>query len=87
MTTGVPLNKDEKECFDWYIRNKEQNTYNQLVSVISQIRCPCNNILLRFDPRYAISRFDRFNRVLCYASMIVGRNAVCFYFINFEVYN
>lgn len=77
MTTGVTLNKDEKECFDWYTRNKEENIHSQLKSVQNPILCPCNSILLRFDPRYAISRFDRINQVLCYATMIVGRNTVC----------
>lgn len=83
MTSGVPLNKYEKECYDWYIRNKEKDTFSDLSQVRSQILCPCNSILLRFDPRYAISRFDRINRVLCYASMTIGRNAVCdmIYFI------
>lgn len=77
MTVWVPLNNDEKECFDWYTRNKDQKAYSQLSTLRGLIRCPCNNILLRFDPRYAISRYDRSNRVLCYASMITGRNAVC----------
>lgn len=79
MTTGVQLvlNKDETDCFEWYIRNKENNIYNQLSSVRNPILCPCNRILLRFDPRYAISRFDRINQLLCYATMIVGRNTVC----------
>ncbi|XP_052690973.1 LOW QUALITY PROTEIN: uncharacterized protein LOC128168852 [Crassostrea angulata] len=79
MTTGVPVNKDEKKCFDWYIRNKEENIYNQLTSVQSPILCPCNGILLRFDPRYIRSRFDTINQVLCYATMIVGRNTECCY--------
>nr|XP_022300335.1 uncharacterized protein LOC111108627 [Crassostrea virginica] len=79
MTKGVPLNKDEKECYDWYIRNKELDTRHQLSQVMDMIRCPGNNILLRFDPRYTISRLDRINRVLCYASMVAGRNAECCY--------
>lgn len=76
MSKGVPLKKDEKECYDWYIRNKGLDTRHQLSQVMDMIRCPGNNILLRFDPRYTISRLDRINRVLCYASMVAGRNAV-----------
>ncbi|XP_052712057.1 uncharacterized protein LOC128186279 isoform X3 [Crassostrea angulata] len=79
MTTGDPLNKNEKGCFDWYIKNKEENIYIQLTSFHNPILCPCNGILLRFDPRYAVSRFDTINQVLCYATMIVGRNTECCY--------
>lgn len=75
--TGDPLNKNEKGCFDWYIKNKEENIYIQLTSFHNPILCPCNGILLRFDPRYAVSRLDTINQVLCYAKMIVGRNTVC----------
>ncbi|XP_065942268.1 uncharacterized protein [Magallana gigas] len=87
MTTGVTLNKDEKECFDWYTRNKEENIHSQLKSVQNPILCPCNSILLRFDPRYAISRFDRINQVLCYATMIVGRNTECCYRLRGSINN
>eukprot|EP00105_Crassostrea_gigas_P037421 XP_019921569.1 PREDICTED: fibrillin-1 isoform X2 [Crassostrea gigas] len=86
MTTGVPLNKDEKDCFDWYFKKKE-NIKNQLTSFRNPIPCPCNSILLRFDPRYAISRFDRINQVLCYATMIVGRNTECCYRMRGSVNN
>ncbi|XP_062609554.1 uncharacterized protein LOC134271353 [Saccostrea cucullata] len=77
MTTGIPPNKDERECFDWYTQNKERDMYTNLSPILSLIECPCDSRLLRFDPRYAISRFDRTNRVLCYSSMTVGRNAEC----------
>lgn len=87
MTRGVLLDNDERKCFNWYIRNKEQNTYNQLLFVRGQIRCPCNSILLRFDPRFAISRFDRINRVLCFASMTVGRNTECCYKMHGSINN
>ncbi|XP_052691021.1 uncharacterized protein LOC128168863 isoform X6 [Crassostrea angulata] len=87
MTTGVTLNKDEKECFDWYTRNKEENIHSQLKSVQNPIPCPCNSILLRFDPRYAVSRFDRINQVLCYATMIVGRNTECCYRLRGSINN
>uniref|UniRef100_A0A8W8N7V2 Fibrillin-1 n=1 Tax=Magallana gigas TaxID=29159 RepID=A0A8W8N7V2_MAGGI len=87
MTTGVTLNKDEKECFDWYTRNKEENIHSQLKSVQNPILCPCNSILLRFDPRYAVSRFDRINQVLCFATMIVGRNTECCYRLRGSINN
>ncbi|XP_055997755.1 uncharacterized protein LOC125645868 isoform X2 [Ostrea edulis] len=77
LTTGVPLSKDEKECFDWYTKNKEMRVSEQLTPVLRVIECPCDSRLLRFDPRYAINRFDRVNRVLCYSSMVVGRNVEC----------
>ncbi|XP_061182283.1 mucin-like protein [Saccostrea echinata] len=79
MTTGIPPNKEERECFEWYTQNKERDTYTNLSPILNLIECPCDSRLLRFDPRYAISRFDRTNRVLCYASMTVGRNADCCY--------
>ncbi|XP_062609553.1 uncharacterized protein LOC134271352 [Saccostrea cucullata] len=79
MTTGIPKNKDEKDCYDWYTNNRERNTNVMLSPMLNRIECACDSRLLRFDPRYAINRFDRKNRVLCYASMTLGRNAECCY--------
>ncbi|XP_062609556.1 uncharacterized protein LOC134271356 [Saccostrea cucullata] len=87
MTIGRPLKKDDKVCYDWYIKNKETGIKDQLSPVLSQIRCPCDIRLLRFDPRYVINRFDRKYRVLCYASMIVGRNAECCYRLHRRIDN
>ncbi|XP_062605769.1 uncharacterized protein LOC134267580 [Saccostrea cucullata] len=87
MTIGRPLKKDDKVCYDWYMKNKEMGIRDQLLPVLSQIRCPCDSRLLRFDPRYVINRFDRKYRVLCYASMIVGRNAECCYRLHRRIDN
>ncbi|XP_061188876.1 mucin-like protein [Saccostrea echinata] len=87
MSTGIPLKKDDKVCYDWYIKNKELEVRDQLLPALSQIRCPCDSRLLRFDPRYNINRFDRKYRVLCYASMTVGRNAECCYRLHRRIDN
>ncbi|XP_062579994.1 protein eyes shut homolog, partial [Saccostrea cucullata] len=79
MTTGIPPNKDERECNYWYTKNLREKTNGLLSPVLNQIECACDSRLLRFDPRYAINRFDRKNRVLCFASMTIGRNAECCY--------
>ncbi|XP_062605771.1 uncharacterized protein LOC134267581 isoform X2 [Saccostrea cucullata] len=87
MSTGIPLNKDEKLCYDWYMRNKEMDIRNQLI-LRTQIQCPCDSRLLRFDPRFTtINRFDRKYRVLCYASIIVGRNTECCYRLHRRIDN
>ncbi|XP_062579175.1 uncharacterized protein LOC134241103 [Saccostrea cucullata] len=75
MSEGVQSVRDEKECFLWYTNNKD--TGHRL----SSIQCPCDNGLLRFDPRYEINRLvkKKNNRLLCYASMTIGRNTECCY--------
>ena len=77
MTEGVRAKKEENECLFWFNYNQDFRVRHQLVS--NTIQCPCDTRLLRFDPRFALSRFDRKNRLLCYASILVENNAVIFY--------
>ena len=76
MTEGVQSRRDEKLCFFWYSYNIEKQIHHTLANVLNAIECPCDQRLLRFDPRYAINRFDKTNRILCYASMTLGTNVV-----------
>ena len=76
MTEGVRAKKEENKCLFWFNYNQGLRIRQQLVA--NTIQCPCDNRLLRFDPRFAISRFDRKNRILCYASVLVENNAVRF---------
>ncbi|XP_078333705.1 uncharacterized protein LOC111101935 [Crassostrea virginica] len=75
MTEGVRAKKEENECLFWFNYNQDFRVRHQLVS--NTIQCPCDTRLLRFDPRFALSRFDRKNRLLCYASILVENNAEC----------
>ncbi|XP_055997519.1 uncharacterized protein LOC125645547 isoform X2 [Ostrea edulis] len=77
MTEDVQLKRDEKECLLWHSYNIENRIHNKLSPVLNDIECPCDPRLLRFDPRYVINRFDRVNRVLCYASMTLRTNVEC----------
>ena len=76
MTEGVRAKKDENKCLFWFTYNQGLRIRQQLE--VNTIQCPCDIRLLRFDPRFAISRFDRKNRILCYASVLVENNAVRF---------
>ena len=80
MTEGVQSRRDEKLCFFWYSYNIEKQIHHSLANVLNAIECPCDHRLLRFDPRYAINRFDKINRILCYASMTLGTNVVSILF-------
>lgn len=71
LTEGV---RAKKICINWYDNNQLTKIREQLLA--NDIECPCNSGLLRFDPRFAISRLDRKNRLLCYASILVDTNAV-----------
>nr|XP_022290316.1 uncharacterized protein LOC111101946 isoform X2 [Crassostrea virginica]XP_022290324.1 uncharacterized protein LOC111101946 isoform X2 [Crassostrea virginica] len=75
MTEGVRAKKEENKCLFWFNYNQGLRIRQQLVA--NTIECPCDNRFLRFDPRFAISRFDRKNRILCYASVLVENNAEC----------
>ncbi|XP_055997522.1 uncharacterized protein LOC125648181 [Ostrea edulis] len=77
MTEGVQSKRDEKECLLWYSFNIENQIHKTFSHIFNDIECPCDPRLLRFDPRYTINRFDRVNRVLCYASMTLGTNVEC----------
>lgn len=76
MTDGIKSKRDEKDCFLWYSYNIENRIQHGLSHVLFDIQCPCDQRLIRFDPRYAINRFDQTNRLLCYASLIDGNNIV-----------
>ena len=76
MSEGVQSRRNEKLCFFWYSINIEKQIQKGLANVLNAIECPCDHRLLRFDPRYAINRFDKINRILCYASMTLGNNVV-----------
>lgn len=75
MTEGVRDKKGE-DCLNWFNQNQNTHIPDQLLA--NDIQCPCDTRLLRFDPRFAISRFDRTNRILCYASVKMENNAVIF---------
>ena len=76
MTEGVRDKKGEEDCLNWFHQNL--NTHKRYQRSANDIQCPCDTRLLRFDPRFAISRFDRKNRILCYASVQKKNNAVIF---------
>ena len=80
MTEGVRAKKEENECFFWFNYNQDFRIPHQLLA--NDIQCPCDTRLLRFDPRFAISRFDMKNRILCYASVLVEQNAVIYIICN-----
>lgn len=75
MTEGVRAKRDARMCQLWYYNyNRVSKIREQLMA--NEIECPCDTRFLRFDPRFAISRFDRKNRILCFASVLVDDNAV-----------
>lgn len=74
LTKGVRARQEAGNCKYWYDSNRKNKTGQQLLA--NNIECPCNIRLLRFDPRFAISRLDTKNRLLCYASILVDINAV-----------
>lgn len=74
MTEGVRAKRDARACQLWYNYNRDSKIREQLLA--NEIECPCDTRFLRFDPRFAISRFDRKNRILCFASVLVDDNAV-----------
>lgn len=74
LTKGVRTQKEAGECRLWYNYNRDNKIGQQLFT--NNIECPCSSRLLQFDPRFAISRLDTKNRLLCYASILVDINAV-----------
>ncbi|XP_061188887.1 uncharacterized protein LOC133197060 [Saccostrea echinata] len=74
MTEGVRELKDKAACTKWHLENN-----NNFGNSRPHIQCPCHNRLLKFDPRFTINRFDKENRLLCYASVIVDSNIECCY--------
>lgn len=75
MTEGVRAKRDARACQLWYNYNRDSKMREQLLA--NEIECPCDTRFIRFDPRFAISRFDRKNRILCFASVLVDDNAEC----------
>uniref|UniRef100_A0A8W8MTE0 Uncharacterized protein n=2 Tax=Magallana gigas TaxID=29159 RepID=A0A8W8MTE0_MAGGI len=75
LTKGVRTQKEAGECRLWYNYNRDNKIGQQLLT--NNIECPCSSRLLQFDPRFAISRLDTKNRLLCYASILVDINAEC----------
>lgn len=69
--------REEHDCLAWHLSNKKNKTDQTLSHVLVEIECPCDPRLLRFDPRYALNRFDKTNRLACYASLTEGNNVVC----------
>lgn len=70
------LSKEERECFTWYLKNKDNGIASHLFNMAQMLQCPCDSGLLRFDPRFTFSRIDYRYKVMCYATMTIGRNAV-----------
>ena len=70
------LSKEERECFTWYLKNKDNGIASHLFNMAQMVQCPCDSGLLRFDPRFTFSRIDYKYKVMCYATMTIGRNAV-----------
>lgn len=77
MTTGRNARREEHDCLAWHLSNKKNKTDQTLSHVLVEIECPCDPRLLRFDPRYALNRFDKTSRLACYASLTEGNNVVC----------
>ncbi|XP_062615400.1 fibrillin-1-like [Saccostrea cucullata] len=82
LTTDIQYSGNELSCFNWYIRNRNQ----QMNTILRNRRqwwsniCPCQIDWLVFDGGFQYSRTDITNGVICYASMMsfIGSAECCY---------
>lgn len=78
MSIVSDMSSEERQCFNWYIDNKNRQVDRLLRyrRLFRRFQCPCNSAQLIFTPHFRMNRVDFNNNLICYASLWGTQSAV-----------